>query len=141
MLQNPMANVKTMEAAKIMEDVDTTATIILTASIVLTFAMGFCSIFHLHILHHRLRFLQLCGQLLLGVLHRTDDMIHRRLQYCQSLLLYLVLLQGFMYPCNNIAHHVVIMHTCVFNGEIKRLYQLSVRHPKKLFELHPRLLY
>ena len=31
MLQNPMANVKTMEAAKIMEDVDTTATNPVTA--------------------------------------------------------------------------------------------------------------
>ena len=34
-----------------------------------------------------------------------------------------------------------MMHTYVFNGEIGRLYQLSVRSPEKLFKWHPRLLY
>ena len=33
------------------------------------------------------------------------------------------------------------MNTCIFNGEIERLSQLSVRFPEKLFESHPRLLY
>ena len=48
---------------------------------------------------------------------------------------------GFLYPCDKITQYVGMMHTCVFNGDIRRLSQLSVRCPKKSFEPHPRLLY
>ena len=53
----------------------------------------------------------------------------------------LVLLQGFLYPCDDIVHYVVMMNTYVFIGEIRRLSQLLVRCLEKLFELHPHLLY
>ena len=33
------------------------------------------------------------------------------------------------------------MHTCNFNSEIRRLSQLSVRRPEKLFKTNPYLLY
>ena len=34
-----------------------------------------------------------------------------------------------------------MMHTCVFNGDIRRLSLLSVRYLEKMFESHLRLLY
>ena len=82
----------------------------------------------------------MCGQLLLGVLHRVVHMIYRRLQDFRSLRLYLILLQVFLYPCDNIAHRVGMMHTDIFNGEIRILSLLLVVFPEKLFEPHPRLL-
>ena len=92
--------------------------------------MWHCIVMHLHRLHHRLHLLQLFGQLLLDALHRISHMIHRRLHACQCLHLSLLLLQVFLYPYNNIADHVCVVHSRVLNGNIVRLSQLSVRHPK-----------
>ena len=107
-----------------------TSYIILAAPIFFRCVMWHCILIHLCGFHHQLHFLQLCGQLLLSVLHRVGHMIHRRLHDRRSLHLRLVFVQGFVYPCNDIAHHVGMMHTHVFNGEIVRLSQLSARCPK-----------
>ena len=85
---------------------------------------------YLHGLHHRLHSLQLCEQLLLGAFHRVGHMIHRRMNAYWCLSLSFLLLQVFLYFCNNITDHVGMMHAHVFNGEIGRLCQLSVRRPE-----------
>ena len=83
----------------------------------------------------------MCGQLLLGALHHAGHMIHRCLHARWCLRLSLIFLQGFLYPCNEITDHVGVMHSRVFNGEIGRISQLSVRHTNKLLKTNPRLMY
>ena len=102
--------------------------------------MWHCIVMHLNRLHHQLHLLQIRGQLLLGALNRVGHMIHKCLHACQCLRLSLIFLQGFLYPCNNIADHFGVVNFRVFNGDIGRLSQLSMRHPKKMFETNPRLL-
>ena len=110
------------------------SSIVLTASVVLTFTLRLCKILHLHYLHHFLHFLQLCDQLFLGILCCVGHMIYQRWHNCWGICLGLLLLQIFLYPCDDIAHHVGMMHTGVFNGEVRRLSHLSVSCPKKKFE-------
>ena len=54
--------------------------IVLTFYIFLTCTLRHCIILHLNFLHHRLHFIYMCGELLLGVLHRVGHMIYRCLQ-------------------------------------------------------------
>ena len=75
----------------------------------------------MYCLHHHLYLLKLCGQLFLGVLHRVGHMIYQIWHNRWGLRLGLLLLQSLQYPCNDIAHHVGMVHTRVFNGEVRRL--------------------
>ena len=71
--------------------------------------------------------MQLFGKLLLGVLHLIGHMIYMCLHDRWSLCLDFLLLKGCLWPYNNIVHHVGMMRICAFNGDIRRLSQLSVR--------------
>ena len=117
-----------------------TSYIILASPIFLTCDMWYCIVIHINGLNHRLYLLQLCGQLLLVVLHRVVHMIHRRLHNFCSLHLSLVFLQRLLYPCNDIAHHFGMMHTRV--STVRSDVSLSsLWDGQKLSKLHPRLLY
>ena len=99
------------------------AAVVSTASIVLMIMLWCCSILHLHFLHqclqHCLHLLQVRGQLLLSALHRVCHTINWFWNYCWVICQDLLLIQEFLLYCNHIVHHVRLVHSGVFNSEVR----------------------
>ena len=57
----------------------------------------------------------------MGFLHRVGHMIDWFFNDYQILCRELFLLKYFLQPCDQIAHHICMMHAGVFYGKIRRL--------------------
>ena len=80
--------------------------------------LWFISILNMHCLHFCLNLLQLGRQNLMGDLHRVCHMIDRFWNNRRILSWRLLLLQEFLQSCDHIVHHVYVVHTIFFYGEI-----------------------